>query len=1065
MSRSPYKTTEQVRESVRRTGFLGEDYSHDDDRALIARRRETEFERPVERIERFERIERRPQFPQPVRAPVSIVASAPVVSTELSLVKGTQAVLGPSLNRDTTIHLQLDIEEDLESRLEEFSRLKRLGNYSAAEEYFQGNLQKFTDVPPVSVEFADMLLTQGAYKRLKELRQKNKLKPPLGPDDVSVRMSKSRKRRNNRPKPVNDSNHGSDSDSDSDSSLDMSHYDGRIDEVKQSDALRTAIEITDELAPNSTSMHNILLSLEIFTHVKDESDLADWRPYLSYSKDIANYSRVYKHLLEQGRIWEARDLISACIPAFGAKQAWREVLDADLHSPDSFTKFLREWKADEYDPSTYLAILDVLVALGQYLVSSSVLSSGKDNIATAKRCLEQARDLAASIKKNDLEYIKSRPYIQWILVQEELSRKLGYEEEGRKSHKSALSFQHLQKFPGITIWTTSLPTYVPAEAENPGSHISHFPESDNELLQIALQASEELGDYRTQVLCLRELICRAKEPQQLFDKLTHLQKSVQGDMVGYLQTCISKYLYATTDESRQALIDEFVDFDGRQAMSYSIDDPLMLWHERKVQGALYLSMGLTYEAGKAQEMASKYERDLPSDVQRAIRRLRLYSNRNFKIDETMIEREMYDVPDLDRERERERERRKPISRKLRRSPDTREVEGIYGPPRTLTDVLEPRYAEAQDTYVRAPTGNFKRVRDVFLERERPAIEKQLTIPNREHGSEMSIEEVRRDFPPPPRTDFAQRRAVEWSPVLSDSGGGLAERSSDSEEGVEKNDGETNSQGNMVEEPLLERKDGETDEECKQRIEKYVLHYADMQERLDLAVTQAKLKLDQNNKTHFPPEQKSKDKKTGQIQTSAAKRERQQERERILTSPPPERVSTMTIETRERVQQRERSPSPVRYRERIVESSVVREGSPSPIRTRERIITRQRRPSTQEKPSTKESRSDLNTPRDEDEEHKGDTRGKKGPQISNSATTSLEINQKAQKANGARARSPVNWKSEKDGVVIIEELDMNAIVPPSLSRSRVAADEDIGAEDLKRRQTFPTSEEVPDDGKP
>jgi hypothetical protein len=273
----PYRTTERVRESVQPSDFLREIYSHDDDRPLALRSRETEtFKRPVERIERIEPYKHRPP-PQPIRntAHIIIGESAPVIPTGPSLLKGTQAVLGPSLNRDTTIHLQLDIEEDLESCLEEFSRLKRLGNYRGAEEYFQGNLQKFIDIPPVSVELADMLLTQGAYKRLKELRQENKLKPPPSQDDVSVRVSKSKKSRNNAPKLVDDSN------SDSDSWSDMSHYDGGIDEVKQSDgdadrfditfrlietasymfsqgwlnrALKTAMKTKCGLAPNSTSV-------------------------------------------------------------------------------------------------------------------------------------------------------------------------------------------------------------------------------------------------------------------------------------------------------------------------------------------------------------------------------------------------------------------------------------------------------------------------------------------------------------------------------------------------------------------------------------------------------------------------------------------------------------------------------------------------------------------------------------------------------------------------------------------------------------------------------------------
>jgi hypothetical protein len=246
-------------------------------------------------------------------------------------------------------------------------------------------------------------------------------------------------------------------------------------------------------------------------------------------------------------------------------------------------------------------------------------------------------------------------------------------------------------------------------------------------------------------------------------------------MIGYLQTCISKYLYATTDESRQALIDEFADFDGRQAMSYNINDPLILWHERKVQGALYLSMGLTNEAGNAQEMASEYERDLPSNVRSAISTLRLSSDLNPEVEERVIEQEI--IFDKGRERGREQgwdrdnpepryvetretyggsrpnrgdsglalataglgalARNKPLDRsrsRYRSSGDrrrrdirrqssldtidrktlTREVDGTYG--------WGPRYIESQETYVKAPTGNFERERNVFQERERPTIE-------------------------------------------------------------------------------------------------------------------------------------------------------------------------------------------------------------------------------------------------------------------------------------------------------------------------------------------------------
>jgi hypothetical protein len=77
-----------------------------------------------------------------------------------------------STRQDTTIHFNLDIEEDSEEPLEEFSRLKRLGNFKAAGEFFQANLFGYIeDSPYVAVEYADMLLEQGDYERLFELNQ------------------------------------------------------------------------------------------------------------------------------------------------------------------------------------------------------------------------------------------------------------------------------------------------------------------------------------------------------------------------------------------------------------------------------------------------------------------------------------------------------------------------------------------------------------------------------------------------------------------------------------------------------------------------------------------------------------------------------------------------------------------------------------------------------------------------------------------------------------------------------------------------------------------------------
>jgi len=64
-----------------------------------------------------------------------------------------------------------------------------------------------------------------------------------------------------------------------------------------------------------------------------------------------------------------------------------------------------------------------------------------------------------------------------------------------------------------------------------------------------------------------------------------------------------------------------------------------------------------------------------------------------------------------------------------------------------------------------------------------------------------------------------------------------------------------------------------------------------------------------------------------------------ERERERSPSPPGQLRARVIETRERIPVRERSPSPVRYRERIIERE--RERSPSPARSEHVRITETR----------------------------------------------------------------------------------------------------------------------------
>ena len=64
---------------------------------------------------------------------------------------------------DTTIHLTLDVQVDLDMDLDNLCRLSRLGRFSAARALFHESLESHLDNPPVVIRWAEALLRQGDY--------------------------------------------------------------------------------------------------------------------------------------------------------------------------------------------------------------------------------------------------------------------------------------------------------------------------------------------------------------------------------------------------------------------------------------------------------------------------------------------------------------------------------------------------------------------------------------------------------------------------------------------------------------------------------------------------------------------------------------------------------------------------------------------------------------------------------------------------------------------------------------------------------------------------------------
>jgi Putative Zn-dependent protease, contains TPR repeats len=64
---------------------------------------------------------------------------------------------------DVTAKLVMELEDDLELDVEEFFRLRRLGRFKDAKEYYKARLQHHNDLPYVRLIYAEMLFATGDY--------------------------------------------------------------------------------------------------------------------------------------------------------------------------------------------------------------------------------------------------------------------------------------------------------------------------------------------------------------------------------------------------------------------------------------------------------------------------------------------------------------------------------------------------------------------------------------------------------------------------------------------------------------------------------------------------------------------------------------------------------------------------------------------------------------------------------------------------------------------------------------------------------------------------------------
>lgn len=110
----------------------------------------------------------------------------------------------------------------------------------------------------------------------------------------------------------------------------------------------------------------------------------------------STYRPVSKVLLAQERFWELRDLITE-IANVNIDDAWLKLFKGGYGDDSSLQGMIDQFTPGAYDESSYLALLDVLVALSGYPFSKQSFST-PDSLSASGRILQQAHQVASTIE-------------------------------------------------------------------------------------------------------------------------------------------------------------------------------------------------------------------------------------------------------------------------------------------------------------------------------------------------------------------------------------------------------------------------------------------------------------------------------------------------------------------------------------------------------------------------------------------------------------------------------------------------------------------------------------------
>ncbi|KAJ8130726.1 hypothetical protein O1611_g2905 [Lasiodiplodia mahajangana] len=432
---------------------------------------------------------------------------------------------------DLTVHLELDLQEDLEDYMEEWARFSRLGQFKTAKKFFEQSFQHYSKSPYILVQYANLLLQQGKFRAVTELDDGPIYdlgkKSPQYEDLHLLRINWELIQLSARM-------HTLDSINDvSTLFVEIARVLGNL-ELAERPIGSTEIKILG-LTLQLTS--NLTLNMEWLRHGQR---LVNAMPTL--------LRRLYSTLLREGRIWDFHDLLILIPTIREVDNMLRAIFDTGLIA--SLKKVISDWSiSDEHDTPTTLALISILTHM--------VLEPIHTPVDQCMEIMNLSKPLALSILDHDPTSVRTRPYLRYLLAH---SRFIDM-----TSHRAISSLvDRLDLSPGICFHRhpSQLPIYVPTGAETPYWASGEMSLRVKGSANLVCRAAKGFEDIRTEILSLQELIRLSENPRKEFDRLCELQLA-EGDLTGYGQSLASTYLIAKTAPERDTLKFKIADLLSR----------------------------------------------------------------------------------------------------------------------------------------------------------------------------------------------------------------------------------------------------------------------------------------------------------------------------------------------------------------------------------------------------------------------------------------------------------------------------------------------------------------------